>query len=272
MDANGAVVSGLTRGDFRVYDNGVRRIVQDFWFDTDLPVTIGVIIDASESQAEQIEEHRQTVLELLEKVMRPGDHAFVISADEDVRLWADLAGTPGEVREQMFSGLGSLLGEPCPEGRSALGLKPVSVCGASPLWNAISDAARLKLSPLNGSKALLILTDGFDTGSTHGWHEAANALQHADAWFYAIQYRSAFRGGSPRDFYQLLAETGGARFEPPHGDDRRIVSRLNSDLRQRYVLGFRPEILSGRMRHEVNVEVTRSELSVRARKTYFQDP
>ena len=41
------------------------------------------------------------------------------------------------------------------------------MCGSSPLWNTIYDAARLKMHPLTGNKALLILTDGFDSGSTH---------------------------------------------------------------------------------------------------------
>lgn len=190
VDANGSAVAGLTRDEFRVYDNGARRIVHEFWFDTELPLTLGIIIDASESQEGQIAEHRQTALEILERVMRPGDRAFVVSVDEEVRLWADLANTPGEIREQMAKGSGNSFGEPCPKGRDIPGVKQVSVCGASPLWNTIYDAARLKMSTLKGSKALLILTDGMDSGSTRSWHEAANAVQAADTMFYAIQYRS----------------------------------------------------------------------------------
>lgn len=53
----------------------------------------------------------------------------------------------------------------------------------------------------------------------------------------------------------------------------RTVARLETDLRGRYVVGFRPErVTFGKLMHEVRVEVTRPDLSVRARKTYFEDP
>jgi Ca-activated chloride channel family protein len=271
VDANGSVVPGVTRDQFRVYDNGVRRIIRDFWFDKDLPLTLGIVVDASESQSDQIAEHEKTVLELLEKVLRPGDRAFVVSVDEDVKLWADLTATADGVREQISRSRGRSFGEPCPKSRAAEGLKPASVCGSSPLWNAIYDTARLKLGPLEGSKALLILTDGVDSGSTHTWHEAAAAVQRAEASFYAIQYPSDYGKGNSRDFYQLLAETGGIRFAIPNGEYGRIVSRLSADLRQQYVLGLRPGIAAGKIRHELNVEVTRPELVVRARRIYFED-
>jgi hypothetical protein len=61
VDAHGVPVDDLTRDEFRVYDNGVRRIVEHLWRDTDLPLTLGVIIDDSESQQEQRAEHRQSL-------------------------------------------------------------------------------------------------------------------------------------------------------------------------------------------------------------------
>ena len=97
VDGQCVAVAGLTREDFRVFDNGARRIVDDLWVDTDLPVTLGVLIDASESQQEQVEEHRRTARELMARILRPGDQAFVISVAEDIRLWTDLNRAPGEL-------------------------------------------------------------------------------------------------------------------------------------------------------------------------------
>jgi Ca-activated chloride channel family protein len=273
VDANGVAVEGLTRDDFHVYDDDVRRPIENLWIDHDLPLTLGVIIDASESQKEQLSEHRQTAIELFQRILRPGDRTFVISADENIRLWVDLTAATADARKQMAGSPGELFGEPCPkQENSVAGLRPMSTCGSSPLWDAIYDAARLKLRSVNGNKALVILTDGFDSGSTHSWRQAADAADQADASVYAIQYRSAFGRNYAPDLYRLVTEAGGTWFGTPGGEYGPIVSRIETDLRHRYVLGFRPERLSGKVRHNIRIEVTRPDLTVRARETYFQEP
>lgn len=275
VGTNGAPVGNLTRDEFHVYDNDTRRPIENFWIDDDLPLTLGVLIDASESQKEQLSEHKQTAIGLLERILRPGDRAFVISVDEDVRLWADLTGTSSDVRTELAGMPGGLFGEPCAKQHSSMpGMRPTSACGSSPLWDAIYDAARFRLRALTGNKALLILTDGFDSGSTHTWHQTADAVTKSDASLYAVQYRSGFGRNFAPDLYRLVADAGGTTFSPPDGKSlggkyNPIISRIETDLRHRYVLGFRPERLSGKVRHEVRVEVTRPDLTVRARKTYF---
>lgn len=255
VDSGGSRVHSLTREDFRVFDNDVPRIVSYFSHDDDQPLTLGILIDDSESQSDLVTEHRRTVFELLRNILRRDDSAFVISVGENVRLYRDLE----------LTGMQSF-GEACPKRQG------ISTCGGSPLWNAVYDAARLKLSGAGGNKALLLLTDGFDTGSVHGWREAAAAAQKADASVYAIQYRSASGRNYAPELYRLVAETAGAWFSAPSGDLGPILARLETDLRQRYVIGFRPEkVTLGKLRHELRVEVTRPDLSVRARKFYFED-
>jgi VWFA-related protein len=273
VDAKGVPVTDLTRDDFQVYDNDARRPLQNFWIDTDSPLTLGVIIDASESQKDQLPEHRQTALDLLQKILRHGDRAFVVSVEEDVRLWADLTDQVEDIRSRLARSARDPFGEPCPKHQGNFpGMRPWSACGPTPLWNAIYDAAHLKLQPVTGNKALLLLTDGFDTGSTHTWNQAAEAVNRADASLYVIQYKTASGRSFAPDLSNLIAETGGTRFHAPEGDYQQIISRLETDFRHRYVLGFHPEKLSARRRHEVRIEVSRPDLTVRARKTYFQDP
>jgi len=113
VDAMGAPVRGLTRDEFRVYDNGIPRVIENLWIDTDEPLTLGVIIDASESQKQQLSEHRQTAVELLKRILRPGDHAFVLSVDEDVRLRMDLTGASVDLRSHLAGSFGEPFGEPC---------------------------------------------------------------------------------------------------------------------------------------------------------------
>jgi VWFA-related protein len=271
VDAAGGPVNDLTRDEFRVFDNDVRRPIESVTMDTDLPLTLGVVIDASESQQEQISEHRSTAVELLSRILRPGDHAFVLSVGENVRLWDDLRVAGTDIANQLNEISGVPFGEPCPTRGNIPGLGSTSICGSSPLWNAIFDAGQ-KLRPIKGNKALVFLTDGIDSGSTHTWSQAAGAMNRADTTLYAIQYRSGFGAHLSLDLFKLVRETGGTRFGAPNGDYKRIVSRIESDLRHRYVLGFRPEKLSGKRMHEIRIETTRSNLIVRARKSYVEDP
>ena len=272
LDGDGKPVNGLTREEFRVFDNGTQRIVQDLWMD-DQPLTLGILIDTSESQSDQSAEHRQAALAILQQVLRPGDRAFVIAVNEDIRVWSDYGATAEEVGRKMATGAGTRLGTPCaqrPSGIPAAG--PVSTCGGSPLWDAVFETARLKLASAPGNHALLILTDGFDTGSTHTWRQAADEAARAQASVFVIQYPSSLGGRFAPDLTRLIEESGGAWFGPPAGAYAAIVSRLDTDLRHRYVLSIRPDSASRKLVHAIRVEVTRPGLRVRARTAYVLTP
>lgn len=211
VDASGVAVSNLTRDELRVYSDNVRLPIANLWIDNNLPLTIGVIIDSSESQEEYTSEHRLTAARLLRQILRPGDRFFVISADEDIRLSVDLTKATADPASQMVEATGAPLGEPCTMQKSSSTGFPVSACGSSRLWDAVYDAALLKMQPLPENKALLILTDGLDIGSGHTWRQAADAANHAGVSVYAIKYRSSFGSAAP-DLSNLVAETGGTLF------------------------------------------------------------
>jgi Ca-activated chloride channel family protein len=263
VDSHGAPVPDLTRDDFRLFDNDVPRVITQFWLDTDQPITLAVLLDASQSQRAEFDEHRRTAADLLRRILRPGDRSFLVAIDEDIRLWSDLD-----------SATGPIFGDPCPKQASnAPGVRPTSICGGSPIWNAVYDTARLKLRPLTGAKAILLLTDGFDTGSTHTFAQAIAEAQRADTAVYAIQYPGALGSRYAPDLFRLVSGTAGASFPPPVGNYDSIVTRLETDLRHRYVLAFHPEKLNfNKPQHDLRVEVTRPNLNVRARKSYLLTP
>ena len=262
VDARGAPVAGLGREDFRVSDNGVRRIIDHLWPAADLPLTLGILIDRSDSQGGQLEEHRRTALALLAGLLRPGDRAFVLSIGEQVRMWSEPSSSLSEIGARLSGSPLAALGEAC----------PATTCGASPIWNAVFEAARQELAAAEGNRALVLLTDGYDTGSTHTWRQAAAEAQKAGAAVYAIAYPSQSGAHYAPDLYRLVSETGGATFQPPSTGYDAILARLETDLRSGYVIAFRPEGVSGKVRHEVEVEATRPDLTVRARKFYFRPP
>ena len=98
----------------------------------------------------------------------------MISVDEAIRLSVDLTKATADPSSQMIGATDAPLIEPCTNRKgNGAGFPPVSVCGSSRLWDAVYDAALLKMQPLTGNKAVLILTDGLDIGSAHTWRQAA---------------------------------------------------------------------------------------------------
>ncbi|MEZ5365301.1 MAG: VWA domain-containing protein [Bryobacterales bacterium] len=89
-DKSGAVVSDLQKDDFVLKENGEQRDIRYFSRQSDLPLTIGLLVDTSMSQAGVLEEQRRASYRFLDRVLQEKDQAFVISFDFDVELLQDL--------------------------------------------------------------------------------------------------------------------------------------------------------------------------------------
>jgi VWFA-related protein len=138
------------------------------------------------------------------------------------------------------------------------------------LWNAVYASAHLKLSGPAANKALLILSAGNDTGSTHSFGAALEEVQQSGTVVYAVKYPDTLStDASYDDLRRLTEETGGILFDLHGAGYSAIISRIAADLRGRYVLGFRPDsTASETRRRSLKVEVLRSGATVRARREY----
>lgn len=256
-DAKGLAVRDLRSEEFRVFDGTVRQEVRNVWVDRDLPLVVGVIIDSSESQRSLARQHEATVAQFLKGFIRPADRAFVVSAGRDVLLRSEVIGGPNGLRQVVIRAGGEPLGPPCPV------VKGRSLCGGTALWNAVYAAANLKLRRFPGSKALVILSDGDDTGSMRTLDETVDEVQRAGGIVYAVRYPSAGRSGG-RNLFRLARETGGMLFDPEGDEYRAVLEQIEKDLRSRYVIGFKPESPAGETgARRLRVQVTRPGLMVR---------
>ena len=256
-DEHGIAVRDLRRDEFRVYDDGSPREIRNVWADADLPLVVGIVIDASDSQRALWRRHEATVENFLAALVRPGDRAFVVAVNSSVVLRSETIGGPHGLRRVVLGPGGDLLGPPCPTVRK----RPV--CGGTALWNAVYASANLKLRRYPGSKALVILSDGDDTGSTRSLDEAVDEVRRAGGVVYAVKYPSGGRSGR-NNLLRLARETGGVLIDPGEDEYRAVLERIETDLRSRYVIGFRadpPNAEPGERR--VRVAVTRPGLMVR---------
>jgi Ca-activated chloride channel family protein len=264
-DARGLPVQDLKPDEFRLYDNGVVREIRHVWVEEELPLAIGILVDISASQRALLREHQNTVDGYLARLLRPGDRAFVVAVDEKAVLQSEFIGrASGPSRIPLARG-GEPLGEPCPA------LRGRHLCGGTTLWDAVYETTHLELSRFTGSRALLILSDGNDTGSIHHLDQALEEVQRAGALVYAIRYPDPLSELAGGGLSQLAAETGGVEFAAPAGDYAAVLNRIQRDLRSQYVLGFHPEG-GGGSRHLLRVEILRPGVSVRSRRQYFLAP
>jgi VWFA-related protein len=271
-------VADVKREDFAVRDNGVDKPVEYLWREADLPLNIGIIVDVSESQTDFVQQHRETLAKFLEYVIRPEDRAFIVTVGEYVKLLGDPTNSATELQRQLNLVAGDQregepLGVPCPRGRVAgSDTAMYSTCGGSAIWNGVYAAATLKLRDLRGRKALLILSDGVDTGSKHSLEDAVRAVQQVNAVVYAIKYPAGKLVNMTRGLERLSAETGGLEFLSAKTDAREVFAIIENELRNQYVLGFRPERTgTAQVFHKVQVFFARPDLKVRSRTGYFEN-
>ncbi len=269
-DGHGMTINDLNMNDFRLFVDGAQREIDSLWLEGDLPLLLGVIEDVSESQQNRIAQNDSAAGRLLVQVVHKQDRVFLVTVNDDVTLKAEFTEGPNGRRNRFLPPGGEPLGVPC--GTLVLGAahgRTRPACGGTALWNAVYAAAHFKLSGPGGNKALVILSDGNDTGSTHSFSEALEEVQRSGTVVYAIQYPDPLSMVAPSDELSRLAHETGGLFFDMHGADYSEISRIAADIRGRYVLGFRPEAGSGDMRrHSLKVQVMRPGANVRARQEY----
>jgi VWFA-related protein len=281
--ANGSFVAGLEQKDFTIRDNGATQPVTAFWRESDLPLTIGLVADISGSQLDQLKAHQNTLRQFLKQVLRPKDQAFLVSVDGAVRLIHDLTGQADMLADDVEAlspraALGApRLGLPCKPGRMESGM-PRRSCGGSVIWNAVYWTAR-KMRDLEGRKAILLLTDGVDSGSDHGLSAAAREAQEADALVYTIGVKGVASRNrvlgirmdkqslNGEELNWLSLESGGRAFLDSKQKPERIFPQIEQELRNLYVLGFAPPPCDGQY-HRLEVSAGPG-LRARTRRGYF---
>ncbi len=204
-DKHGQIVNNLTKDDFKLQQDGQLQSIHYFAKETDLPLTLGLLVDTSMSQRRLIDQERTASYSFLNNLMRPDkDKAFVIHFDWEVELLQDttdsrpkLEAALDKLENPQFapanggggggnSGGGSS-GGGYPGGGSGRG-GGHHMGGGTDLYDAVFLASDEVARKLKGRKALIILSDGVDTGSKVSLDRAIETAQRADTLVYSILY------------------------------------------------------------------------------------
>ena len=189
-DKKGQIVKDLNKEDFLLDEEGHPQVIRYFARETDLPLTLGLLVDTSGSQRSVLGDERSASLRFFDQVLREDrDLAFLIHFDKEVELLQDL--TPS--RAKLEKALDELqVNEPQLQRQRGGGYPPDDGSGSGSsqrrggthLYDAVKLAADELMMKQKGRKALVLLTDGVDRGSKYTLFEAISAAQHADTLVY----------------------------------------------------------------------------------------
>jgi VWFA-related protein len=278
---DGMPARNLKAEDFKVLDNGQPREIRNFWQESDLPLTVALVADVSGSQAGYIRSHREAISQFLKQVIGPRDRAMVVQVAQKSWLISGLTSSNDDVSaavERIGTSEGKqspLLGPPCRNETF-----PHS-CGGTALWHALYYTAK-ELKPVQGRKAIIVLSDGMDTGSDVRLGDAIEMAQSAGTVVYSIKYASPMRFLSisgaiaqavSHGLERLSRETGGLTYGNPGHRTAEVFAKIESDLRNMYVLGFTPtaDARDGKF-HKLDVTITHTDLVLRTRAGYWALP
>lgn len=272
-DRKGALVPNLEKDDFTILEDGKPQTIKYFTRETDLPLTIGLLVDVSASQGRLIEIEQSAASQFLAAVLRKKDEAFLISFGEEAELLQDYTNSTRLLNDglkglRVSSGVGGLHPGPVP-----------STPRGTVLYDAVYLAAAEKLRTEVGRKVIVVITDGVDQGSRLNINQAVEAAQKADAVIYSIDYSDpgfygpfAFGGGGGEGaLHKLSDETGGHVFkvDRKHTLDQ-IFKELQDEMRSQYSIGYTPtnDSWDGSYR-KLDIRLSNKDLKAQARKGYY---
>jgi Ca-activated chloride channel family protein len=269
--ADGQFVAGLDRGDFEILEDGVPQKLQFFARQSELPLSIGLIVDASGSQSKFISRHGRDIRTFLENVLRPSDKAFALCFGNHLRLVSDFTSSP----DAILDGLARF--EHGSRSMPELGPNLDRDLGTA-LYDAIYDPIEEKMnSPEQLRRALIIFSDGEENSSEHDLLDAIRAAQNADTLLFGIRYTklehnrlTARNKYGIRAMNHLAQETGGVTFDGLTTDLPSAFKQIDAQLRSMYELGFASSnpARDGSYR-KLTIRVKQPALSVRAKSGYF---
>jgi len=274
-DKKGALVPNLEKQDFTVLENGKPQEIKYFTRETDLPLTIGLLVDVSRSQENLIGIEQNAAYQFLAQVLGKKDEAFLIMFGEESELLQDYTNSARLLQE----GLQQLR---VSGGVGGFGPGPVPTVGqprGTVLYDAVYLAATEKLRTEVGRKVIVVITDGVDEGSKLSIKEAVEGAQKADAVIYSIDYSDprfygpfgGFGGGGEAALRQMSDETGGHVFKV----DRRhtlddVFKELQDEMRSQYSIGYTPsnDVKDGSYR-KLDIKLSNKDYKAQARKGYY---
>ena len=251
-------VKDLKESDFRVIDDNKPAVsIQSFSRQTNLPLRVGLLIDASNSVRDRFKFEQEAAIEFLNQIIRPRyDKAFVIGFDTTPEVTQDFTDSPEQLSK---------------------GVRMLRAGGGTAMYDAIYFACRDKLlkedkGVIATRRAIILLSDGEDNQSRVSREEAVEMAQRAEVIIYAISTNTSglkLRGDKVLEHF--AEETGGKAFFPFKIEDvANAFTEISDELRSQYAVSYKPAdfVADGKYR-KIEIMADNKKYHVRARRGYY---
>ncbi|MGB6197917.1 MAG: VWA domain-containing protein [Candidatus Acidiferrales bacterium] len=260
---NKQIIDDLVQSDFKIYEDGQEQQIAFFSKETDLPITLGILMDTSGSETNMLPAIQDAAEQFLRRVMRKGDLAMVLSFDSNIDLLADFTDDQ-EVMDRAISR--ARINVP-----SGMGPFSATQSGGTHFYDAIYLATHDKLSDEAGRKAVIVITDAVDEGSDLQPAAAIEAAQRTDTVVHVLLVYDPMYGNAYDVAKKITDETGG-RTIPVRGTKniQDAFDQISEELRSQYVIGYYPTNTKhdGSYR-KIKVEIQQKDMDALARKGYY---
>jgi VWFA-related protein len=264
----GSLVRDLSKDDFLLFEDGRPQTIRYFARESNLPLTLGLMIDTSGSQRRVLDAERGACLRFLDQVVRENqDRVFIMQFDSAVQMRQPLTSSVGKLDEALAY-----------VDTETMRQLQIQHGGGTLLYDAVARASDEVMRKQTGRKALIVLSDGVDFGSYGALDDAVKAAQRADTLVYSILYSDPgaygiFGGGHDGKgvLQRMSNESGGSFFEVSKKQTvDQIFDTLQAELRNQYNLGYmsdKPVTISEF--RAIQLTARQKGLAVQARRQYW---
>jgi VWFA-related protein len=257
------IISNLEQGDFKVTEDGAEQKISFFSRESTLPITLGLLVDTSGSETNTLGAEQEAAVRFLSRVLKKGDLAMVVSFDTDSDLLADLTDDQGRLDRAINR---ARINAP-----SSQGPLPTTIPGTV-FYDAVYAACHDRLAEEAGRKAIVVLTDAQDEGSTLKLQDAIEAAQRTDTVVHILLIADPRYGGGNETVAKKLTDETGGRTIVVRNEKKleEAFDQISEELRSQYTIGYYSSnsARDGSYR-KIKVDTTRKDLDVLARRGYY---
>jgi Ca-activated chloride channel family protein len=283
-DAKGALITDLTKNDVEVTEDTIPQKISFFARSTEMPLTLGLILDDSGSQGHFSKQHEHDVRVFLDNLLRPQDRVFLISFGNSIRLVSDFTNSGADIEARMEEYKRGH-GRKKKKEKNSEDVEPVFPIvgpdedrdGGTAFYDSIYYAIHEKLANETGRRALLVFSDGEDNSSSHELMTTIEEAQAANVLVETVRYTEIHHGKfNARNRYgisvldRIARESGGMNIDASAVDPQTFFKQIAEELRNSFELAYYPtnNIPDGTFR-KIKIRAKQEGTTIRSRTGYF---